>query len=66
MELHQAQLSTLVFLEHVKVYSKRNVMSINFNGWVHTEFCLWRGYIQQTDDEVACFKAEAICLDVTS
>lgn len=65
MELHQAQLSALVFLESVKTYSKRSECSFK-RQFKLNYFNICRGYIQQTDNEVTCFEAEAICLDVTS
>lgn len=65
MELHHAQLSTLIFLESVKVYSKRSEYSLKWQFKLnYSSVC--RGYIQQADNEVTCFVAEAICLDVTS
>lgn len=65
MELHQAQLSALIFLESAKVYSKRREYSLK-QQFKPNYFNVCRRYIQQTDYEVTCFQAEAICLDVTS
>lgn len=65
MELHQAQLSALIFLGSVKVYSKRTEYSFKWQFKLNY-FNVCRGYIQQTDNEVTCFEAEAICLDGTS
>lgn len=59
MELHHAQVSTLVSLESVKVFSKRSEYSLK-RQFKLNYYNVCRGYIQQADNEVTCFVADIL------